>query len=55
MFQMKEQDKTSGRDPNEMEISNLPDKEFKITFIKMPTKLGRRRHVHRKNFNREKT
>ena len=25
-----------------MEISNLPDKEFKIMFIKMLTKFGRR-------------
>lgn len=29
------------KNPDEMEISNLPDKEFKIMFIKMLTKLGR--------------
>ena len=36
-----------------MEISNLPDKEFKIMFVKMLTKLGSRMEEHRKNFNRE--
>lgn len=29
------------KNPDEMEISNLSDKEFKIMFIKMLTKLGR--------------
>lgn len=30
MFQMKEQDKTSEKSLNEMEINNLSDKEFKV-------------------------
>ena len=29
MFPVEEQDKTPGRNPMEMEINNLPDKEFK--------------------------
>ena len=28
MFQMKEEDKTSGKKVNELEINNLPDKKF---------------------------
>lgn len=34
MFQMKGQDKTLGKNFNEMEISNLSDKEFKIMVTK---------------------
>ena len=45
---MKEQDKTS-----EMEIRNLPDKEFKVIFIKMLTELGRRMDEHSENFNKD--
>lgn len=41
-FQTKEQNKTSKKDLNEMKIINLPDKEFKISIIKMLTELGRR-------------
>ena len=41
-FQTKEQNKTSKKDLNEMKINNLPDKEFKISIIKMLTELGRR-------------
>ena len=42
MFQVKEQDKSPGRcggGTNDMEISNLPDKEFKGTATKMFTDL----------------
>ena len=31
MYQMKEQDKTPEKQLNEMEIGNLPEKEFRIT------------------------
>ena len=41
MFQMKEQDKISVKSFNKMEISDLLDKEFKVTFIKMLTELRR--------------
>ena len=50
-FQTKEQDKSLETDLNEMEISDLPDKEFKIT--KMLTELRRTRHEISENFSRE--
>ena len=33
--QMKGQDKTPGKQLNEVEIDNLPEKEFKIMIVKM--------------------
>lgn len=45
MFQMKKQDKTP-RELNEVEISNLPFKEFKTVIIKILTRLGRRMNEH---------
>ena len=42
MFQTKEQEKTSEKDLNETEISDLSDKEFKIMVIKSLTELKRR-------------
>ena len=42
------------KDLTEMEISNLPDKEFKVTVIMMLfIDLGRRMEEHSKNFNKE--
>ena len=38
---------------NEMEISNLPDKEFKVMVIKKLAELGRRMDEHSENFNKE--
>ena len=32
---MKEQDKTPEKQPNEEEIGNLPEKEFKVIIVKM--------------------
>ena len=52
MFQT-EQDKTSGKNLSEWEISNLPDKEFKVIGIKMLTELRRRMDEHSENFNKE--
>ena len=37
MSQMKEQDKTIAKELNEIEISNMPNKEFKVIIIKMLT------------------
>ena len=34
-YQMKEQDKTSEKQLNEVEIGNLPEKEFRIMIVKM--------------------
>lgn len=39
---MKEQDKISEKELNETEINNLPNKEFKITVIKMFTEFEKR-------------
>ena len=39
---MKEQDKTPEKQPNEVEIGNLPEKEFRIMIVKMNQDLGKR-------------
>lgn len=47
MFKTKEQDNPLNKNLNEMKISNLPDKEFKVMVITMLTKLGRRMNTER--------
>ena len=42
MYQMKEQDKTPEKQLNEVEIGNLPEKEFRIMTVKMIQDLGKR-------------
>ena len=42
MYQMKEQNKTSEKQLNEVEIGNLPEKEFRIMIVKMIQDLGKR-------------
>ena len=42
MYQMKEQDKTPEKHLNEMEIGNLPEREFRIMIVKMIQVLGKR-------------
>ena len=42
MYQMKEQDKTPEKQLNEVEIVNLPEKEFRIMIVKMIQDLGKR-------------
>ena len=42
MYQMKEQDKTPEKQLNEVEIGNLPEKEFRITIVKMIQDFGKR-------------
>ena len=39
MFQIEKQDKSPKTDPNEMEISDLPDREFEIMVINIASKL----------------
>ena len=41
MYQMKEQDKTPEKQLNEVEIGNLPEKEFRIMTVKMIQDLGK--------------
>ena len=42
MYHMKEQDKTPEKQINEVEIGNLPEKEFRIMIVKMIQHLGKR-------------
>ena len=42
MYQMKEQEKTPEKQLNEVEISTLPEKEFRIMIVKMIQDLGKR-------------
>ena len=42
MYQMKEQDKTPETQLNEVEIGNLPEKEFKLMIMKIIQDLGKR-------------
>ena len=42
MYQMKGQDKTPEKQLNEVEIGNLPEKEFRIMIVKMIQDLGKR-------------
>lgn len=53
MFQMKEYDKASEKNLNEMEVSNLPNKQFKAMILKMLTESGRGMDAHNKNFNKK--
>lgn len=38
MSQMKEEGKTSGKKLNRTKIINIPEKEFKVMVIRMPTR-----------------
>ena len=42
IYQMKEQDKTPEKQLNEVEIGNLPEKEFRIMIVKMIQDLRKR-------------
>ena len=42
MYQMKEKDKISEKQLNEVEIGNLPEKEFRIMIVKMIQDLRKR-------------
>ena len=42
MYQMKEQEKTPEKQLNEVEIGNLPGKEFRIMIVKMIQELRKR-------------
>ena len=54
MSEMKEEDNTLPlKYLNEIEISSLPDKGFKVMVIKMFNKLRRRINVHSENINEE--
>ena len=42
MYQMKEQGKTPEKQPNEVGIGNLPEKEFRTMIVKMIQDLGKK-------------
>ena len=42
VYQMKEQDKTPENQLNEVEIGNLPEREFRIMTVKLIQYLGKR-------------
>lgn len=52
MVQMKDQDKTPGKELNDMETSNLRDKRFKTRVIKMLHERGRIDEL-RQSFSKE--
>ena len=52
IFQIEEQDITSEKELNELEINNLPDEEFKVMTINMVNKLRRRMDEHSENVNK---
>ena len=53
MFQMKEQDKTQEEKLSEMEVSNLPNNQFKVMITKMLNELRRRMDEQSEKFNKE--
>lgn len=53
MFQIKEQDKIPEKNSSEMEISNLPNKEFQAMVLIMLTELRKRIQEHSENFNKD--
>ena len=42
IYQMQEKEKTPEKQLNEVEIANLPEKEFRIMIVKMIQDLGKR-------------
>ena len=57
MFKMKEQDKNPEEQLSEVEIGNLPEKEFRIMIVKMIQDLGKRMEAQiektQEKFNKE--
>ena len=52
MYWMKEQDKTPEKQINEVEIGNLPEKEFRIMRVKMIQHLGIEWRKYKKRLTR---
>ena len=50
---MKEQDKTPERQLNEVEIGNLPEKEFRVMIVKMIQNLRNRMEKIQETFNKD--
>ena len=54
VFQTKKQDKILDEKPNEVDISNLPEEEFKVMIIKILIELDRSVDEYYENFSKEK-
>lgn len=52
MFQTKEQDKTPEEELSEVEVSNLPNKEFKVMIIKLFHELRRKVEEHKRSLTK---
>ena len=52
MDQMKEKDKTLEKQVNEVEIGNLPEKEFSIMIVKIIQNLGKEWRKYKKRLTR---
>ena len=53
MYQMKEQDKIPEKQLNEVEIGNVPEKEFRIMIVKMIQDLRIRIDEMQETFNKD--
>ena len=53
MFETKEKDKAPEEELSKAEISNLPNRVFKLMIMKMLNKLKRRMDEHREKVNKE--
>ena len=53
MSQMKGQDKTPEKQPNEVEIGNLPGKQFRIRMVTMIEDLGKIMEKMQEMFNKD--
>ena len=53
MYQMKEQEKTPEKQLSEVEIGNLPEKEFRIMIVKMIQNIGNRMEKIQETFNKD--
>ena len=54
MKKKKKQDKTTAKDLSEIEINNIPDKEFKVIIIKILTGLEKKVEDFSETLNKEK-
>ena len=53
MSQMKEQVKSTAKELNETEISNIPNREFKVMVMKILTGCEKRVEDHSEKFNKD--
>ena len=54
IFQLKEQDETSEKEPSETGTSNLPNKQFKVMVLNLYIELGRWVDKHSESLNTDR-